>query len=40
MKYVKTYESFLNEKVAFNTEIIGRDDWDTKIIVKSREVLV
>lgn len=28
MKYVKTYESFLNEGIAFNTETTGRDDWD------------
>ena len=39
MKYVKTYEKFLNETISFNTDTTGREDWDDDLKKHSSEFI-
>ena len=39
MKYVKTYEKFLNETISFNTDTTGREDWDNDLKKHSSEFI-
>ena len=39
MKYVKTYDDFLNETISFNTDTTGREDWDDDLKKHSSEFI-
>jgi hypothetical protein len=39
MKYVKTFEDFLNETISFNTDTTGREDWDDDLKKHSSEFI-